>query len=132
MSKKPAQNDTQPGLTVYPGDATPGGVPAKRRAPQLHNIWDVADFQATLIRQVYRGELDPDLAGKLTFMLNGLRASLDLAGLEYLAWVINERLTEAVETQQTKNADKKWGSDQRFRAYLENLSKRIKKAKLSR
>ena len=109
MSRKVAQNDPQtPGLEVYPpgeteDEAENAGVPAKR-APQLRTHYDLCQFQARLIREDYRGELDSDKAARLTFMLNSLRQSLTTAYAETILYFVQLKQHE-LEQQVIKQID---------------------------
>lgn len=66
----------------------------QRRAPQLKSKYDVADFTATIIRSVWRGESDTEVART---MLYGLQ-------------LLNGFLTDAEKEKSAKEAQELFGS----------------------
>ena len=64
---------------------------AGRRGPRLQTTTDVSVFLAKVVREIYRGDLDPAIAGKIGFLCNSLRKCLEVADLE--------RRLEVVEAQ---------------------------------
>ena len=55
---------------------------AGKRGSHLRTVADVAQFVAKMIRETYRGDLDPALAGRLTYMCNILKSCLEASELE--------------------------------------------------
>lgn len=52
------------------------------RCPRLQNTQDVSTFLALLIRQTYRGTIDPGKAGRLGYLCNILIGALEKGDLE--------------------------------------------------
>lgn len=70
---------------------------AGKRSVPLRNITDVSRFLAKLINQLNRGEIEESKAGKLGYLCNILKSSLEAGDLE-------ERL-EALEKQVRKQTE---------------------------
>ena len=69
---------------------------AGKRGPRLRTVREVSSFMSKLIRETYRGELDPALAGRLDYLANILKGCLETGDLERQIgelWEKVERLT---------------------------------------
>ena len=55
---------------------------ANKRGPKLKTLADVSSFLARIIRELYRDNLDLGKAGKLAYMCNVLKGTLEAGDLE--------------------------------------------------
>jgi len=69
-----------------------------RRGPRLKDIRDVSKFLGRVIRQVYLGQLDPGLGGRLGYLCNIMKSCLEASDLEKRVEEIEAAVQEASET----------------------------------
>lgn len=65
-----------------------------KRGPKLRSAGDVSSFLARIIRETYKGSLNPKTAGTLGYLCNCLKGCLEASELEQRITTLEEQLAQ--------------------------------------
>ena len=66
----------------------------RKRTPRLRTAVDVRAFLARVIRETYRGDLNPKTAAKLGYLLNILLNTIETTEIETALRLLEERVEQ--------------------------------------
>jgi hypothetical protein len=75
---------------------------AGKKGPRLKSIADISLFMARIIRETYRGELDPSVSSKLGYLCNIHKSCLEMSDIEQRL----EKLESSMQRKSDLNANK--------------------------